>query len=111
MMENFKWLRPYREWVKNHINALNDVKRREAREALKLIDRAMFPYPSTADKNRLELAVKYLNRKMNIHMLRQQINKRGKLLRISPPVSPNKKSTKKPGTSSPIKIVKTSKRK
>lgn len=103
-MENYKWLRPYREWVKQKYENMNIAKQREAREALKIVNRAMFPYATTSNRERMALASRYLNGKMSIHLLRQEVNKRGRLMRISPPVSPNKKSSKKPGASSPIKI-------
>lgn len=90
-MENYRWVRPYRAWMQERYDAFNVNKKREAREAMKLINSAFFPYPGTANKTRVALAVQYLNRNVNIHMLRQQINKRGKLMRISPPTSPNKK--------------------
>jgi len=76
-MEKYKWLR------RNIANA-----NKKTREAMKLIDRA----PSTANK--------YLDGDINVHMLRQQINMKGLLVRISPPVSPKRP---KQGTS-PIKI-------
>lgn len=88
-MEKYKWLR------RNIANA-----NKKTREAMKLIDRAMFPYPSTANKERAALANKYLDGDINVHMLRQQINMKGLLVRISPPVSPKRP---KQGTS-PIKI-------
>jgi len=100
-------MHPYREWIQQKYNSFNNNKQREAREALKLINRAMFPYPSLANRNRVALAVQYMNRKMGIHTLRQQINIKGRLMRTSPPVSPAKKKTnKKPGASSPIPIKK-----
>jgi hypothetical protein len=105
MENNYKWLRPYSEWVKQKYENMNTAKKREAREALKLVNRAMFPYAtSSTNKERMALAVQYLNGKLSIHLLRQQINKKGKLMRISPPVSPNKKLTKRPGATSPIPI-------
>lgn len=105
MENNYRWLRPYREWVKQKYENMNAAKRREAREALKLVNRAMFPYAtSVTNTERAALAASYLNGKLNIHLLRQQINRRGKLMRISPPVSPNKKVTKRPGATSPIPI-------
>jgi len=100
-------MHPYREWIQQKYNSFNNNKQRESREALKLINRAMFPYPSLANRNRVALAVQYMNRKMGIHTLRQQINIKGRLMRTSPPVSPAKKKTnKKPGASSPIPIKK-----
>src|SRR5210317_1213304 len=106
-MKIYRWMHPYREWIQQKYNSFNNNKQREAREALKLINRAMFPYPSLANRNRVALAVQYMNRKMGIHTLRQQINMRGRLMRTSPPVSPAKKKTnKKPGASSPIPIKK-----
>lgn len=100
-------MHPYREWIQQKYNSFNNNKQREAREALKLINRAMFPYPSLANRNRVALVVQYMNRKMGIHTLRQQINIKGRLMRTSPPVSPAKKKTnKKPGASSPIPIKK-----
>jgi hypothetical protein len=102
-MENYRFLRPYREWVHEKYKNFNSHKKRESREAMKLLNRAMFPFPITADKHRMQLATKYLNRRMSIHMLRQQINQMGRLHRISPPVSPIKKN-KKLGRSSPIPI-------
>ena len=106
-MEIYRWMHPYREWIQQKYNSFNNNKQREAREALKLINRAMFPYPSLANRNRVALAVQYMNRKMGIHTLRQQINIKGRLMRTSPPVSPAKKKTnKKPGASSPIPIKK-----
>jgi len=106
-MEIYRWMRPYREWMQQKYNSFNNNKQREAREALKIINRAYFPSLSLANKNRVALAVQYMNRKMGINMLRQQINMRGRLMRTSPPVSPAKKKTsKKPGASSPIPIKK-----
>lgn len=102
-MENYRFLRPYRQWVDDTYKNFNNDKKKETREAMKLLNRAMFPFPITADKQRMQLATKYLNRRMSIHVLRQQINQMGRLHRISPPVSPIKK-TKKPGRSSPIPI-------
>lgn len=89
-MENYKWLR-----------RKNITDNKNTREAMKLIDRAMFPFPSTANKERAALANKYLDGEINMHMLRQQINMKGRLLRISPPVSPNR--PKKTGINIPIK--------
>jgi len=100
-------MRPYREWMQQKYNNFNNNKQREVREALKLINRASFPYPGVANKNRVALAVQYMNRKMGIHILRQQLNMKGRLMRTSPPVSPAKKKTnKKLGASSPIPIKK-----
>jgi len=99
-MEIYRWMRPYRAWMQEKYNAFNTNKQREAREALKLINRAFFPYPSLANTNRLALATQYMNRNMGINMLRQRLNMGGfRRMLVSPPVSPGKK--KEPGI--PIK--------
>jgi len=85
-------MHPYRELIQKKYNNFNTNKQREAREALKLINRAYFPSPSIATTNRLALAMQYMNRGLGINMLRQRLNMGGfRLMRISPPVSPAKK--------------------
>lgn len=106
-MENYRWMYPNRVLIQEKYNSFNNNKQREAREAMKLINRARFPFPSLANTYRHALAMQYMNRNIGINMLRQQLNMGGfQRMRISPPVSPAKVSTKKPGASSPIPIKK-----
>lgn len=83
--------------LKERVNTKNKV------EAMKLIDRAAFAYPSTANRQRQHVAELYLNGIVNKNSLRQLLQRVAYVVPpVSPPTSPP--LPKKSAQSSPIPI-------
>jgi hypothetical protein len=89
-------------WLNNTLKERTDNKNKK--EAMKLIDRAAFPYPSTANAQRRHLANLYLSGAVNKNRLRQLLQS---VAYAVPPVSPvasPERPKKKVGQTSPIPI-------
>lgn len=70
-------------WLTNRLK--ERVNTKNQKEAIKLIDRAAFVYPSSANVQRRQIAELYLNGILNKHALRQLLNR---VAYVVPPVSP-----------------------
>jgi hypothetical protein len=79
-------------------------KNKNSKEAMKIIDRAAFVSPSTANAQRRQLANLYLSGAVNKNTLRQLINKVAVAVPPVSPVASPERPKKKVGQSSPIPI-------
>lgn len=70
-------------WLNNTLKERVNTKNKK--EAMKLIDRAAFPYPGKANAQRRHAAELYLSGAINKNSLRQFLNK---VAYVVPPVSP-----------------------
>jgi hypothetical protein len=90
-------------WLNNTLKERADNKNKK--EAMKLIDRAAFPYPSTANAQRRHLANLYLSGAVNKNTLRQLLQTVAVAVPpVSPVASPERRKKKKGGQTSPVPI-------
>jgi len=72
-------------WLTNNLRERVNTKNKK--EAMKLIDRAAFPYPSTAPAQRRHAAELYLNGILNKNSLRQLLQRVAYVVPVVSPVS------------------------
>ena len=92
-------------WLTNRLK--ERVNTKNQKEAIKLIDRAAFAYPSSANAQRRQIAELYLNGIVNKHSLRQLLQRVAYVVPpVSPVSSPQRSTKKEQPRSSPIPIPK-----
>ena len=96
-------------WLKDTYN--ERINTTSQKEAIKLIDRAAFAYPSTANAQRRHIAELYIEGVLNNNSLRQLLQRVAYLVPpVSPVSSPQRPKTANTGRSSPIPIPARSRR-